>query len=494
MKIIKNFIKDQDISIYDIEKRLNQVATGIKSSNKLNLNDINIICEEIFGNILNKLLALNLISVSAEVSGNYIAVDLVDFDHSVAFQITSRSDRNKIKDTIQKFNHAVDLSQIRSLNILILGESKSYCEPVVVKLGNGEHFSYNDNVFDNAKLLTIIEQKERMTPGILVEIYDTINMVFDSGRLKYRSIVNQTKQLTGDNAISYREQKCWKKGYGDIQLTAFIPLAYDEKMSCLLEFRKAELSDAYITIEEKELLADYFLDEEAFIAKHNVGRYEEEDEMFMQISHVRILTNAHTSYHLFQLFEELNREYQIAQAQIEECLGTAGLKRTGSLYLINTISPLQWHEMLYFSRAHDWFSDEADFEWNIFNNNANNNQLILSPHVKDKRITGIFAELIVKKSETKMDMLDLFWKPGYRDDKNSMEGFDNVIKWRADYTSDWVRHRFLPKAHEFYCARNEANKFSWRCKKQVVHRIKEAVSHIFRIEPDRQCDSNRTGT
>lgn len=49
-------------------------------SNKKNMTDINIICEEIFGTILNKLYGLNLVSVSMEFSSNFIAVDLVDYE------------------------------------------------------------------------------------------------------------------------------------------------------------------------------------------------------------------------------------------------------------------------------------------------------------------------------------------------------------------------------------------------------------------------------
>ena len=233
----------------------------------------------------------------------------------------------------------------------------------------------------------------------------------------------------------------------------------------MLEVRKADLSGAYITFEEKELIGDYFLDEKTFISRHNVGRYADEDEMFMQVSNVRIQVNAHTAYHLYLLFSKLNREYQTAQAIIEEELGAVGLTKIGHLHLIDTISRLQWHEMLFFARAHDCFSNEPNVEWNIFKNNFSNNRLTLSPHMKDKRIIGIFAELVAKKSETQMDMLDLFWIPGYRPDKNSMEGFDNAIKWRADYTLDWVRQRFLPKAHEFYVTSNRKKSFLHQWKK-----------------------------
>ena len=96
-KVTRESIKDSDINIKRVENRLFEIAESIKINNKNNLTDINVICEEIFGQILNKLYDINLVSMSAEVSGNFIAVDLVDYKKRIAYQVTSRCDRNKIE-------------------------------------------------------------------------------------------------------------------------------------------------------------------------------------------------------------------------------------------------------------------------------------------------------------------------------------------------------------------------------------------------------------
>ncbi len=57
--VTHEFLKDEEITINHIRKRLEQVADGIKTENKKNLTDINIICEEIFGEILNQIFDLN---------------------------------------------------------------------------------------------------------------------------------------------------------------------------------------------------------------------------------------------------------------------------------------------------------------------------------------------------------------------------------------------------------------------------------------------------
>lgn len=221
-----------------------------------------------------------------------------------------------------------------------------------------------------------------------------------------------------------------------------------------MEIRKSDLCGAYITFGEEELLEDYFLDEKDFAQRHHVGRYADEDEMFLQIGPVRALVNAHTAYHLYQLFDGLREEYQAAQAQIENVLGTAGFPRKGEQYRIGMIAPQQWQEILYFARNHDCFTGEPDLAWSIFQNSWSSDRLALSPHVKDERSQGILAELTVELSEQQAEMLDLFWKPGWRIDKASMEGFDNAVKWRADYTWDWVKEKLIPKAHVFYQENN----------------------------------------
>ena len=51
-EITLEYIKDEDITIDNIKRRLREVALGIKKNNKINLTDINIISEEIFGKII----------------------------------------------------------------------------------------------------------------------------------------------------------------------------------------------------------------------------------------------------------------------------------------------------------------------------------------------------------------------------------------------------------------------------------------------------------
>lgn len=188
-KITKKSIRDEDIDIGRVSKRLEEIAAAIKMNNKNNLTDINVICEEIFGQILNRLYDIHLVSLSAKVSGNFIAVDLIDYENRIAFQVTSRDDREKIEKTIEKFNGSDLIGHVDTLNILVLNSNiHHYREPDIVLLENRKEFSYSKNILNFNKLIEEIAKKNAEKSGLIVDVYDIINMVYDSGRLRYFSI------------------------------------------------------------------------------------------------------------------------------------------------------------------------------------------------------------------------------------------------------------------------------------------------------------------
>lgn len=225
-RVTQKSIKDSDIDLARVEKRLSEIAEEIKINNKNNLTDINVICEEIFGQILNKLYDIKLVSMSAEVSGNYIAVDLVDYEKRIAYQVTSQNIRNKIDRTLEKFNSSGMYKDIDEVHFLILSSDEHRYNGKDTKcLNNGRIFSYKENIMNFKKLIHEIEKKNEIENDFIVDIYDCISMVYDSGRLKYFSIVNETELLMRTATYDLDETKSWLKGYGDIHLSAFIPLS-----------------------------------------------------------------------------------------------------------------------------------------------------------------------------------------------------------------------------------------------------------------------------
>lgn len=457
--ITRKYLKDDDINIQRVERRLLELSHSIRESNRNNLTDINVICEEVFGRILNKLYNIELVSMSAEVSGNYVAVDLIDYNNRVAYQVTSQSKREKIKSTIDKFNRSELYKEIDELNFLVLDSREHNYREQKISLKSGSIFSFSKNILDFKKLVNEIENKD--VEGFIVEVYDIINMAYDSGRLKYVSVVRETEELMKNASYESVETKSWIKGYGDIQLSAFIPLSYETELSCMLQFRQNDVSGALITFDQDTLLNDYFVSEEEFEAKHNVGRYENEEEMYMQIQNLRIRLNAHTAYHIYKLFEELKEEFFRAKIRIEDMLGATGLPGTGNSYLIKILDKIEWEEILFFARNHDWFLEDGELEWNIFQNSWCDNCLNLHPNAHESIKGTILAQLYVEKLEGNHNKLKLYWRPGFQDIGNSMENFDNIVKWKADYTKEWIETKLLGKAHNYYKEYNYNPPF-WR--------------------------------
>lgn len=257
--VTKAFIKDEDINIEHIRRRLKKISDALKKSNQMNLTDINIICEEIFGEILNQLYSLELISTSAEISGNFIAVDLVDFKRRTAFQVTSRTDKRKIDDTIRKFEKSKLSDQIDSLHFLLLN-MKKFPEETFKKYEQ-KSFWKPENIIN---LEDLSERIADCSHDLMVDIYDLITMAFDSGRLTYSNIMENTRSLSFDEQLEDDYFSVWKQGYGDIQITAFLPVNYEQEISCLLEIRKYDVAGAFITLGQEKLLRDYFVDEKKF--------------------------------------------------------------------------------------------------------------------------------------------------------------------------------------------------------------------------------------
>lgn len=389
--------------------------------------------------------------MSAEVSGNFIAVDLVDDKKRIAYQVTSRYDRNKIERTIKKFNDSGLYNDIDELRFLILSfVDHKYNGADIIYLENGKAFSYTKDITNLEKLIEEIKEKNEKEDNFIVDVYDCISMVYDSGRLKYFSIVKETESLMQNATIDVDDTKSWIKGYGDIQLSAFIPLSYKGELSCMLQIRQHNLSGVYITFNQEMLLSDYFVPESEFETKHNVGRYEDEEEMYMQIQNMRINLNAHTAHHIYKLFEELKEEYYETRGQINSLLGVEGLNKDGNKYLLMTIDTLEWKEILYFARNHDWRQDGDEIEWNIFNNNGSTNSLILSPNVHGTVRGDILANISVCPNEFEKNKLNLYWEPGFKSNERCMDCFDNIVKWKADYTADWIEKKLLEKAHIYY--------------------------------------------
>ena len=446
LNVTYDFVRDSEITMQNLKNLLLKITEYIHLNNKCNLTDINIICEEIFGEILNKLYNIKLVSTSSCMGDYYcVAVDLVDPDNRIAYQITSRIDRSKIKDTIVKLKKNSLIKDVDDFRILQLSmDGKSYTCKEIKKLREDNSLPCKISVMALDGLLSEIQEKSRTIDNLIPDLYNSICMIFDSGRLKYDSIIKEKNDLSRKSSCVAGDMKAWVSGYGDVQLWAYIPLTYNKQLSCMLQFRRHDISGEYITFDQKALLADYFVSESDFKSIHSRGRFGDEEDICFQMGNLRFDINANTADHVYRLFCDLNKEYQEIGKHIDTILGTKGLQREDEKYLLMTIDTADWERILFFAKNHSYDKKYGEMEWNIFHKTPVG--FWLQPNLYGQKEGLIYAQII---AEADSDKTKVYWKPGYGFNLGDMKGFDNVTKWKADYTIEWMNELII-KTNEYY--------------------------------------------
>lgn len=94
--------------------------------NKSNELSINIQSENIIANILNTVYNYDLENANVVLGKNAAAVDLLDFEQSVAFQITANNTSEKIHSTVKKFLDSQLSVSIKHLYIFLLSDKRNY--------------------------------------------------------------------------------------------------------------------------------------------------------------------------------------------------------------------------------------------------------------------------------------------------------------------------------------------------------------------------------
>ncbi len=105
------------------------------------------------------------------------------------------------------------------------------------------------------------------------------------------------------------------------------------------------------------------------------------------------------------------------------------------------------------SRKRKIKTDEQYREYQIWHS------LILSPNVNGNIRGDILATISVIPNKTWNNKLDLYWEPGFKANERCMDRFDNVVKWKADYTAEWIKNRLLEKSHTYYEKCNDKKSF-----------------------------------
>jgi len=130
-------------SIDKIAKYLARFSEEVKSYNESNLYDINIHAENALIPILNSVFDIQLQNVNSLNRKNFPAVDLVDFNNRIAFQVTSTGTGDKVKNTLIKFFDHDLRSKFDTLYIFILTEKEAKYSDKIIKENIPEDFDFD---------------------------------------------------------------------------------------------------------------------------------------------------------------------------------------------------------------------------------------------------------------------------------------------------------------------------------------------------------------
>ena len=77
-------------------------------------------------------------------------------------------------------------------------------------------------------------------------------------------------------------------------------------------------------------------------------------------------------------------------------------------------------------------------------------RIAIRPNLSARGGGDILAELLAETSEAGIrQKLKIYWCPGYcTADQNCMDHFDNRIKWKADFTKEWLEKQLLPRTEK----------------------------------------------
>ncbi len=112
----------------DIEQVTHLISwwlSKIKTNNHLELFDINRFSEDIAAMLLNEIFNYNLVNLNNNTKRNHSAIDLGDIQNKIAFQVTSRTDLQKIKKNLETFARKHKKNYPNGIRFLILSMEES---------------------------------------------------------------------------------------------------------------------------------------------------------------------------------------------------------------------------------------------------------------------------------------------------------------------------------------------------------------------------------
>lgn len=410
----------------------------VELHNEIGNVDINKSSENFFCGLLNLVFDIKLRNLN-RLQMNFPAIDLGDTERRVCYQITATSTSHKIRATLDKFKEKELYKEFDEINILIIGNKKKHN-------GNFQYLDFNfdisENLIDINDLSKEIAKKD--TDGLekIVTFFksELSNSIIDKIR-----IVKEDKAIYIEEKILRDKHTCYYAfGLGRVRIDAFLPISNDQKLSCLILFQQPGLSDCMISFDEDFIKNVLFNDCDSGLTE-NRGFiwYMDRDKVGIKFPNIRFTADLITARQLCEIISRLHIQYSKIRTELIEVVGAVGFKEESpGEYRILRVPRSIWTEMVDFAQAHDHYYGET--EWDIFRplHSVRKDRIMIYKNHMNKINADILAELYV--SDLSSTSVNIVWKAGYTPFISKMDGFNNQIKWKVDFTHNWIIEMFIP--------------------------------------------------
>jgi hypothetical protein len=160
-----------------IKRKLIELRSEVGVDNQMGHFDINKIVEDIYMHILNDVYGWDLKNANL-LKENFPAIDLIDEQNMILIQVTSTTDTNKLRGTIEKFKNLDDEYSIYDLKMFYIKDKPKFSKASLEE--------FEKSGIEQMDLLGIkdILHKVQANTDICDRLYKTLQKIFDDDTKK----------------------------------------------------------------------------------------------------------------------------------------------------------------------------------------------------------------------------------------------------------------------------------------------------------------------
>lgn len=236
----------------------------VEARNAINLYDINLISEDFYSKLLNRIFRYNLKNLNI-IDRNVVAIDLGDEINKIAIQVTSDNSSEKIKKTIGEFIEHKHYTIYDRLIVILLTKKKKY----TTEFNTEDKFSFDkkNDILDNTDLIREIRKLEiqelkELSAFIEEELTNKIEKIQRSQANEVETIIELIEYLTKNRICSEKRDTVIDPDYKILKrFNAFSNRIINEYKTLLVVYGEAiDIVNSLMPIDEaQEIIIQLYL-------------------------------------------------------------------------------------------------------------------------------------------------------------------------------------------------------------------------------------------